>query len=203
MILFRTSSPKRRISLSFLSSLDEQVALLRQLEVHTWIEEIFQRTLPIPPAYQTRFGPPGFTKNPFYASERRETTFFEFGYGLLKRPSLTGLAISAVCYEILFSGAERPLDAAQTSKALEILNPKTYDAAHQWVQTLNPLPEAIRYPAVREPDGGGINFAIYERPAVVGTTAQIEEVTMTPDASGGVTVQNLITNAVSTIFPIR
>jgi hypothetical protein len=55
----------------------------------------------------------------------------------------------------------------------------------------------------REPNGGGINYAIYERPAVAGTTAQIEEVTMTPDSTGGVTVQNLITNAVTTIFPIR
>jgi hypothetical protein len=203
MILYRTSSPKRRTSLSFLSSLDEQAALLRQLETQTWIDEIFQRALPIPPKYQTRFGPPGFSKNPFYASERRDTTFFEFGYGLLKRSSLIGIAISAVCYEVRFQGTQKPLDAAQASNATHILDPHSYNAAHAWIHSLSPLPEAIRYPSVREPKGGGINFAIYERNAVSGTTAQIEEVTMTPDANGGVTVQSLLSSSASTIFPIR
>jgi hypothetical protein len=203
MILYRTSNPKRRNSLSFLTTSGQQTALLAQLEKQSWIDEIFDRALPIPPQYPTRFGPPGFTKNVFCASERRETTFFEFGYGLLKSQSVIGRGIAAVCFEIQFQGKQKPADVSGSKNLKAILNPKDYQAAHQWLVALTPIPESIRYPSVREPAGGGINFAIYDSAAVGGTRAEIEEVTLTPQADGSVDVESLSRGKLSGIRPIR
>ncbi len=203
MILFRTSNPKRRNSLQFLKTQSQQTALLDQLEKQSWINEIFQRTLPIPPEFQTRFGPPGFSKNPFYASEKKETTFFEFGYGLLKRGSFYDKGIAAICYDVSFQGKKLPFDITQESDVKSILDPKTYGFAHNWILHLTLLPESLRYPAVRDPNGGGINFSIYERSAVGTTLAEVEDIELTPRSDGSVEMFNKTKGSKSLLKPIR
>ncbi len=203
MILYRTSNPKRRNSLAFLTTPGQQTALLAQLEKQSWIDEIFHRTLPIPAQHPTRFGPPGFTKNVFYASDRRKTTFFEFGYGLLKSQSVLGRGITAVCFAVRFQEKQKSIDVSSAKNGKAILNPKDYHAAHQWLMTLSPIPESVRYPSVREPAGGGINFAIYESGAVVGTRAEIEEVILTPQPDGSLDVESLSRGKLAGIRPIR
>lgn len=203
MILYRTSNPKRRNSLTFLATQGQQTALLAQLEKQSWIDEIFNRTLPIPAQYPTRFGPPGFTKNVFYASERRETTFFEFGYGLLKSKSVIGRGIAAVCFEVQFKGKQKPTDVSSAKNLNQILDPKKYEAAHTWLLSLNPIPESIRYPSVREPAGGGINFGIYESSAIATTRAMVEDLILTPQINGSVNVESLTRGKLPNITPIR
>ncbi len=199
MILYRTSSPKRRNSLSFLKTQGQQNALVKQLEKRSWIDEIFNRTLPIPTQYPTRFGPPGFYKNVFYASERRETTFFEFGYGLLKAQSVIGKGITAICFEVLFQGKQKPTDVSKESNIKAILDPKSYMAAHAWLRGLNSVPESVQYPSV----DGGINFAIYEPLAVAATRAEVEDLVLTPQANGTLDIVSLTRGALSSIRPIR
>jgi hypothetical protein len=203
MILYRTSNQKRRNSFAFLANSAQQSALLAQLEKQSWIDEIFNRTLPIPAQYPTRFGPPGFSKNVFYASERRETTFFEYGYGLLKPQSTLGRGISAICFEVQFQGKIKPMDLSRVKNVKAILDPKTYIAAHAWLTSLLPIPESIRYPSVREPSPGGINFAIYESSAVAATHAEIEDLILTPQPSGDIDVESLTRGKLPSIRPIR
>jgi hypothetical protein len=203
LILYRTSNSKRRNSLAFLANAGQQTALLAQLEKQSWIDEIFSRALPIPPQYPTRFGPPGFSKNVFYASERRETTFFEYGYHLLKAESIQARGIAAICYEIQFQGKRKPIDASFAKNQKAILSPKTYAAAHEWISGQSPVPESVRYPSVREPAEGGINFAIYEPSAVIATRAEIEELILTPQSNGSVDVESLNRGALSSIRPVR
>jgi hypothetical protein len=202
MILYRTSNPKRRNSLAFLATAGQQTALLARLERQSWIDEIFNRELPIPPQYPTRFGPPGFTKNVFYASERRETTFLEFGYGLLKSQSIFGRGIAAVCFEVQFQGKQKPVDVSGSKNLKAILTPKNYHAAHNWLVAVVPIPESIRYPSVREPAGGGINFAIYDSAAVGGTLAETEELTLTTQVDGSVDVESMSRGPLPAIKPI-
>ncbi|MGK5081849.1 RES family NAD+ phosphorylase [Bdellovibrionota bacterium FG-1] len=203
MILYRTSNPKRRHSLAFLVTQRQQTALLAQLEKQSWIDEVFNRTLPIPAQYPTRFGPAGFNRNVFYASERRETTFFEFGYGLLKAQSVIGRGIAAVCFEVMFRGRRDPDDVSSAENLEAILNPKGYQGAHQWLLALSAIPESVRYPSVREPGGDGVNLAIYEPEVIVGTRAQIEDLILTPQSTGSVDVESLSRGRLSTIDPIR
>ncbi len=203
MILHRTSSPKTRNSLSFLTSAEQQTALLAQLEKQSWINEVFNRPLPIPQDYPTRFGPPGFKKNIFYASERRDTTFFEFGYGLLKSHSLLGRGISAVCFEVRFQGKQKPLDVKITKATREILDPKSYTGAHRWILEQSPLPESVRYPSVRDPSKQGINLAIFNPSAVASTLAEIESLVLTPRKDGRIEIESLTRGPLPPIIPIR
>ena len=203
MILYRTSNQKRRNSLTFLATGGEQSALLAQLEKQSWIEEIFNRTLPIPAQYPTRFGPPGFSKNVFYSSEHRETTFFEYSYGLLKSKSILGRGISAVCFDVQFQGRQKPIDVNSAKKLKAILDPKNYSAAHTWLLKLPAIPESIRYPSVREPEGSGINFAIYKPSAVTATRAEIEDLILTTQSNGSVDIESLTRGKLPSISPIR
>ena len=203
MILCRTSNHKRRSSLSFLTTQGQQSALLAQLEKQSWIDEIFNRTLPIPLQYATRFGPPGFGRNVFYASKKRETTFFEFGYSLLKFQSILGRGVSAVCFEVKFQRKQKPMDVRAAKNRAAILDPKSYRAAHLWIAALSSIPESVRYPSVREPAGGGINFAIYNPSAVATTRAEVEDLVLTPRADGSVDVESITRGRLPAIRPIR
>ena len=175
MILFRTSNHKRRHSLAFLKTQGQQTALLARLEKQNWIEEIFHRSLPIPVHYPSRFGPVGFSRNVFYASEKRDTTFFEYGYSLLRYSSVVGLGVNAVCFDLQFIGKQKPIDASQSTNLKQILDLKDYSSAHAWLLSLTSIPESVRYPSGREPAGGGINFAIFEQGAIATSTANIED----------------------------
>lgn len=203
MILFRTSNYKRRNSLAFLKTHEQQTALLAHLEKQSWVDEIFSRQLPIPAQFTSRFGPPEYSRNVFYSSEKRETTFFEYSYAILKSSSVTGLGINAVCFDIKFTGRQKPTDASQAKNLKSILDLNDYRAAHQWLLSLNPMPESVRYPSVREPAGGGINFAIYERSAVTATAADVEDFVFTSQGDGSVIVQSLHSNGQWKIVPIR
>ena len=203
MNLYRTFSPKRRNSFQFLANQAQQTALSLKLEKQNWIDEIFNRPTPIPPYFASRFGPPGYRRNVFYASERKQTTFFECSFGFLTRASLIELSINAVCYEIRFQGS-RPLDVRGAPNLSEILdiNPKNYGAAHAWLSSLSPQPKSIAYPSVREPNGSGINYAIFEKSAIDATSAPTEELIITPRASGLVDIESLISGKLPSIHPI-
>lgn len=186
MHLFRTSSPKRRKSLQFVSTHAGQAALSQRLENKGFIDEVFSRSTPIPKNFETRFGPEGFQKNPFYASEKKDTTYYEFAYCLLRRQSVLGFAVQAVCFQIVFQGKNKPFDISTHGDATQILDPMSYTAAHAWLLGEKNIHEAIRYPSVRDPNGGGINFAVFERDAVGETSIVPEEIEFTPQANGTV-----------------
>ncbi len=202
MILYRSSTPKRRLSLSFLTSQGQHTALLAQLDKNSWIDEIFKRPLPIPHDFQTRFGPPGFAHNVFYASERRETTFFEFGYNLLKARSVLGRGIRAVCFEVTFHPKLRPIEISAAENVKELLNPQSYAAAQRWILQQNLVPESLRYPSLRDPEQSGINFAIYKRSALKATLLDPEELILTPQANGTLDLASLTRGQLPSIKPI-
>jgi hypothetical protein len=203
MMLFRTATLKRRHSFAFLKTPAQQAALQVQLTKQRWIEEIFSRQLPIPKEFETRFGPQGFLKNPFYASSNKETTFYEFGYGLLKRPSFVDLTVKALCFEVRRAGTSLPLDVAPLPYAPSLLSPTSYEAAHKWLSELQRIPESIRYPSVRDPNLDRINWAIYEPSAVLSTLAFPEDIEFTPKADGSVEVLDGSANEMRVIKPIR
>jgi hypothetical protein len=202
VILYRTSSQKRRNSIKFLANMAQQTAVLYQLEKTDWIDEIFSRQTPIPPEYPSRFGPPGFSEIPFYCSQRRETTFYEFGWGLLKYKSILNLAVSAVCYDVKYKGAFT-INAELESNIDQIRDPNSYLAAHAWLKSLHPIPDSIRYPAVRDPSEGEINFAIYARNAIESTTTETEEFTITPINSKELEIVGLPSGQSFIIAPIQ
>lgn len=203
MILFRTSNIKKRKSLTFLTNAQQLSAINRQLQMKDWIDEIFSRTIPIPNRYQSRFGPPDYNRIPFYSSEKRETTFYEYGFSLIKQRSIIGLGISAVCFEIIFQGKHKPIDASIAPNSSQILHLSDYSAAHQFLLSLTPPPETIRYPSVRDPNGGGINFVIFEKSAIQTSNAAPEEFVFTPQINGTVDIESLITGQRPTITPIQ
>jgi RES domain len=84
-----------------------------------------------------------------------------------------------------------------------ILDPKDYAGAQNWLRSLSEVPEAIRYPSVRDPQNGGINFAIFEPSAVLAASAQIEDLVLTPNSDGSVLVENLTRGGSYPIKPIR
>lgn len=202
MILHRTSNPKRRASLSFLRTSEQQRALLAQLETKEWIDEIFSRRLPIPVVFQTRFGPTGFSKNVFYASLEKETSFFEFGYRLLRRLSLVGLSVRAVCFEVDFLRKGDLLDIRDSSDAKAILNRDSYAGAHAWLQELSTIPDSVLYPSVRDPKGEGLNLAIFERASLVGTMTDPAELIFTPQTDGAVNIESVSAGALRVIIPV-
>ena len=140
MILHRTSNQKRRASFTFLKNQKQQIALLSKLDKKNWIDEIFNRSLPIPKEYSSRFGPPGLMKNVFYGSERRQTTFFEYGYRLLKTQSVIGRGVAAMCFEIRYQGKRKPIDVSNAGNRKDILDPKSYLAAQSWLLGQDSMP---------------------------------------------------------------
>lgn len=194
MILYRTSSQKRRKSLGFLKNSSQQKAVVARLRKTELVNDVFSYRLPIPEIFASRLGPTGFTKIPFYSAKDRRTTFLEFGWNLFSKIEDKSLAVSAVCYDIKYVGSE-PLDVGLLPNKKDILDPKDYSSAHAWVKSLNPFPESISYPSVRDPEGLGTNVAIYERKIIESTETEPEDFIITLVDSSEIEVTNLKDNS--------
>lgn len=113
---------------------------------------------------ETRFGYVGCPVRPLYLSESKETTYYEFAYWLLKKPSeiKNGVRIATVEVDIEAFNLGIHVNDLNIPLRTEVLDHTTYYHAHEWVKSLDPLPENIVYPSVRNPQAGGTNFAIFK-----------------------------------------
>ena len=126
----------------------------------------------------TRFGPEGFSKRPLYASEKDDTTYYEFSYWKLKDwESEYRMLTKAYLLKFDFNPQSKPIDIQKESDKDQILSRSTYKYSHKWIHRLKNIPESITYPSVRDPNPGGINFAIYDG-KTVSNVVLVQEVTM-------------------------
>lgn len=166
MTLFRCSVLKKRNSNKFLDTPDEVYAVGEVLDEIDWPDH-FKRTGGITSKGVTRFGPEGYDTWPLYASEKDDTTFYEFAYWKLKDwENELGMQTNASLIKLDFHPNNKPIDVQGEANKDQILDTKSYVHSHQWIQGLSSIPESVSYPSVRDPQGGGINFAVYEENAV-------------------------------------
>lgn len=157
------------------------------------IDDIFGRKLPIPAGYLTRFGPPGLHKNVLYASEKHTTTFFEFGYHMLKDKSNMGRSIWVALHELELVGTSKPLSVNSQQNSAQLLLPGSYSFAHAWILGL-PLDslDILSYPNVREgSQSGGTNYAIYEKASIAPTKTTSKLYRMIPASDESVQIQDM------------
>ncbi len=167
MTLFRCSTPKKRTSFNFLN-LPEIHAVGEVLDSTVWFDH-FHRAGGITSLLAvTRFGPMGYPKYPLYASEKKDTTYYEFAYWKLKCwQSELNVPTRAATIKFDFVPTLSPKDVKQEPNVKDILNKTTYLHAHNWISALPGIPESVSYPSVRDPNPGGINFAIFSASAAV------------------------------------
>ena len=166
MTLFRCSVLKKRNSNKFLDTPDEVYAVGEVLDEVDWPDH-FKRTGGITSQGVTRFGPEGYDTWPLYASEKDDTTFYEFAYWKLKDwENELGMQTNASLIKLEFHPNDKPINVQTENDKDKILDISTYVHSHQWIKGLANIPESISYPSVRDPHGGGINFAVYEENAV-------------------------------------
>lgn len=204
MILYRTCTARTLSpSLKFVTNSRAIPGVVRLFGSKEMIDDVFSRTLPIPSQYQSRFGPPGFWKNVLYSSETKRTTLFEFSYHLLKNPINHDKAINASTFELNLITSNRPIDVSQEANLSQILNRTNYQDAHVFVnhQNFNQL-DIIKYPNVRDPQLGGINYAIFKADSVKpSSNVDAEDLILIPRSNNTVEVQR-IKSSVETIAPL-
>lgn len=195
MTLFRCSTPKKRTSFKFLN-LPEIHAVGEVLDSTVWFDH-FHRTGGITSAAAvTRFGPMGYPKYPLYASEKKDTTYYEFAYWKLKCwQSELNVPTRAATIKFDFVPTSPPKDIQQEPNVKDILDKKTYLHAHNWINGLQVTPESISYPSVRDPNPGGINFAVFSANAAINPVL-LEDLIMTVVSKDEVEV---IINSMSSI----
>jgi hypothetical protein len=71
-----------------------------------------------------------------------------------------------------------PKDVQHEPNVKDILNKSTYLHADNWISALQGVPESVSYPSVRDPNPGGINFAIFSASAAVNPVL-LEDLIMT------------------------
>ena len=177
MTLFRCSVLKKRNSNKFLDTTDEIYAVGEVLDpIH--VPDHFKRTGGIHKDGVTRFGPLGYDRWPLYASEKKDTTYYEFAYWKLKDwESEVGMQARASLITLDFNPTGKPIDVQSEDNKDQILDTKSYVHSHQWIQGLSSIPESVLFPSVRDPNPGGLNFAIFEGSTVSNFLFQ-QDVTM-------------------------
>ena len=73
---------------------------------------------------------------------------------------------NASLIKLEFHPNDKPINVQTENDKDKILDISTYVHSHQWIKGFANIPESISYPSVRDPHGGGINFAVYEENAV-------------------------------------
>ena len=177
MTLFRCSVLKKRNSNKFLDSTGEIYAVGEVLNpIH--IPDHFKRTGGILKDGVTRFGPPGYDRWPLYASEKKDTTYYEFAYWKLKDwKSEVGMQTRASLITFNFNPTDKPIDVRSFANHSSILDKSSYTESHKWILGLGNTPDSILFPSVRDPNPGGFNFAIFEGSTVSNFLFQ-QDVTM-------------------------
>lgn len=133
------------------------------------IKDVFSRELPIPPGFESRFGPAGFGQNGLYTSESSVTSVYESAYHLIKKFAAP-VTFNCATYELdLCAEPKAIVDVSQLPNATAILDPKTYKDSHAWVKTVAAL-DTVKYPNVRHAGSAGINYAIFNELSVIATT---------------------------------
>lgn len=208
--LFRCSgghhfnTPSRE-SFKFLDNVVERAAISTFLSFPNPILEVFKRG-PIPPQYQTRFGPPQFIKNPLYVASDIDTTFYEYGFHLLASRAFDGEELKITCFELdcnLVGNISNPRDDQNSAAILDTTT--NYSAAHSWLKSLNPQPDIVKYPSVRHPSAtpptSGMNYAIYNQVNLVAVTNQSQQLIRTNQAQGSITVYDTLSSWMTTLIP--
>ncbi|NJL23976.1 MAG: RES family NAD+ phosphorylase [Calothrix sp. SM1_5_4] len=192
MILFRTCTAKKPSpALKFVSNSAAIPGIIKLLASKEMVEEVFGRRLPIPSEFQSRFGPPGFMKNILYASEKKRTTLYEFGYHLLLNPINHGKAINASTFELKLVTINPLIDVSQESNLSLIMHKTDYSAAHGFIlkQNLQQL-DTLKYPNVRDSIPGGLNYAVYKSESVeTSSNLDAEDLILIPRADETIEVQ--------------
>lgn len=205
MILFRTCSSKSiSPALRFVKRTNNIQAVAKFIGATEMIDEIFSRPLPIEKKYESRFGPEGLNRNILYASEKKETTLYEYGYHLLLEPTFQGRAINANTYALDLVSQGAPLDVSEQPNFNRLLSRISYQEAHRWLREIdeNSL-DVIKYPNVRDRNPGGANFAIFKKESIgaSNTMAVPESLILIPRNGGSVDVQRQ-SDSTYTIMPL-
>lgn len=201
MRIFRTCRIAETPALRFIKRAKDISSVIQFLGAQDIIDDIFKRPLPIDKKFESRFAPAGFMRNILYASEKKDTTYFEYGYHLLKSPDLLNKPIYATTYFLKLETPSKLLDVSLENNRNEILSRTNYAPAHNWIkqQDIQNL-DVIKYPNVRDPKPGGINFAIFNKTSIRATTQAPETLIMTAKANNTLEVQ-LDDNSKMTITP--
>jgi len=177
MTLFRCSVLKKRNSNKFLDTADEVYEVGAVLDSIDWPDH-FTRTGGIVSQGVTRFGPEGYDSWPLYASEKHDTTYYEFAYWKLKDwENELNMQTRASLIKLDFNPVGKPINIQNEENPKEILDKTTYVHSHKWIKSLDSIPESIVFPSVRDQNAGGLNFAIYEGNTVSNFSFQ-QDVTM-------------------------
>lgn len=188
MNIFRTYHPK---GLGALRHITTGISQSRTIfTTQKMIEEVFSRPLPIPKNFISRFGPEGLNKNILYASERKRTTLFEYGYHLLRegQPNY-GKTTLVHTHTLVLQCTGQPLDISNIGNLDLILSKTTYQYSHEWMRTLDEnILDTVKYPNVRENQPGGFNYAIFKKNSVADSKIQFEEFQITPMKNGEVEI---------------
>lgn len=191
MNLFRTC----RISdnapaLRFVKRARDIASVIKLLGTKEMIDDVFNRPLPILKIYESRFGPEGFSKNILYTSEKRDTTLYEYGYHLILDSSLLNRPVYASTYRLSLKTKNKPIDVQQLPSAAQVLSRTSYNASHAWIRTIDAATlDVIQYPNVRDPNPGGLNFAIFNRSSVTSASGGSEPLILTALPNNRVRVQ--------------
>jgi len=177
---------------------------LKAMATEQVVDEVFNRPLPIPVQFTTRFGPAGLLRNVFYTSEKPSTTFYEFGFHLLSDRSLIGKTIAVALHELELISTTKPVQVGGQANHALLLDRCDYSHAHAWIKSLSLASlDTISYPNVREGSaGGGTNYAIYLRGSVAASGKAASLYAMTAHGDETVVCQNSDTSATEIIKPI-
>ncbi len=91
--------------------------------------------------------------------------------------SEVGMQARASLITLDFNPTGKPIDVQSEDNKDQILDTKSYVHSHQWIQGLSSIPESVLFPSVRDPNPGGLNFAIFEGSTVSNFLFQ-QDVTM-------------------------
>jgi RES domain len=209
-MLFRCSgghhfNTPARESFKFLDNVVERATISTYLSFPNPVLEVFKRG-PIPPQFQTRFGPPGHTRNPLYVASDIDTTFYEYGFHLLASQAFDGEELKITCFELDCNLTGNISNPANDPNSARILGTSTnYSAAHSWLKTMNPGPDIVEYPSVRHPSAtppaSGMNYAIYNQINIIGITNQSQQLIRVNQAQGSITVYDTLSSWMTTLIP--
>lgn len=168
----------------FLDSIDE-LSFIEELNMTVdMIDEVFAR---LPSEQTSRFYPKHFDYPALYAAEKQNTTFYEFCYHVLLNQRFTGDRTVLGSLHLL-EFTPTIVEDITSNPPDNVMHLSEYSYAHKFVRSLNPLPGAIRYTSVREPDGAGVNYAIFDKTCVTYAGEHPGRVLITPQNNGSAEV---------------
>jgi hypothetical protein len=194
-----------RESFKFLDNVIERAVVSSFLSFPSPIIEVFNRD-PIPPQYQTRFGPPQYIRNPLYVASDIDTTFYEYGFHLLASNAFDVEEIKITCFELDCTLTGNISNPTKDPNSNAILSTSTnYSAAHTWLKSLGPQPDIVEYPSVRHPSGNppttGLNYALYNRTILRSINNQTQQLMKLNKSQGSFTVYDTLSTWMTTLTP--